>query len=265
MTERIHHQHVSARFSAAAQTYIGVSDLQDKVGRRVLEMLPENINPMRILDAGCGPGRLMRLARHRWPASDLVGVDIAEGMIAEAKAAFAGDSNTDFVVSDITNFNTDQAFDLILSSSALHWLKPFDRGLAHVAGLGQKGGVMAIAIMLDGTMSELRQSREAAAPKKQALGRLPTLAELEKAARTIPDTRIRRLEQSASEYDLADAAEVLKTVHAMGVTGGDVSRGPSPLTRSELTALKDYYNCHFATPQGVRVTFSVGYLLIELL
>ena len=263
MTHRSHHQHVSARFSAAAKTYIGVSHLQDKVARRVVDLVPETSTPGSVLDAGCGPGRLLRIARTRWPEATLTGVDIAPGMIKQSLDLFSGDPRTEFITDDITQFHPAHKFDLVLSSSALHWLKPFAQGLAHVADMCTPGGMMAIAIMLDGTMRELRSAREAAAPGKMPLGRLPTLAQLEEAAHLIPNSRVRRIEQSASEYDQANAREVLRSVHEMGVTGGDVSRSNTPLTRGEMLSLTEFYDRNFATPQGVRVTFVVGYLLLE--
>jgi len=263
MTARIHHQHVSARFSAAAQTYTGASNLQDRVARRVLDLVPENIFPENILDAGCGPGRLMSFARQRWPDACMTGVDIAPGMVSESQSLFCNDRRTAFVVNDIASFQVDQPFDLVLSSSALHWLRPFNEGIAHVAGLCRRGGLMAIGIMLDGTLNELRTARNAVAPHKAAPGRLPTLNELEQAAHLVPCSRIRRIEQSTAEYDQASAADVLRSVHDMGVTGGDVSRGQSPLTRGEMRALTEYYDKNFATSEGVRVTFVVGYLLLE--
>ena len=112
-------------------------------------------------------------------------------------------------------------------------------------------------------MAELKASRDAVAPGKQALGRLPTFSELEQSAHCIGGVRVRRLEQITAEYDQESAAAVLRSVHDMGVTGGDVSRGSKPLTRTEMNALRAYYDRHFASTGGVRVTFVVGYLLLE--
>ena len=263
MSQSHHHRQISARFSAAAQTYIAVSSLQDRVAHRVLELVPESFSAGRILDAGCGPGRLAALARARWPDAHITGVDIAQGMINAARSHFAGDEHADFSVSDITTYHAASTYDLVLSSSALHWLRPFADGLSHVAGLVRPGGLVAIGLMLDGTMAELKASRDAVAPGKQALGRLPTFSELEQSAHCIGGVRVRRLEQITAEYDQESAAAVLRSVHDMGVTGGDVSRGSKPLTRTEMNALRAYYGRHFASVGGVRVTFVVGYLLLE--
>lgn len=256
--------HIGARFSAAAQTYTAVSGMQDQVARQVLGLVPETVSASSILDAGCGPGRLLGLARHRWQEADLLGVDIAPGMLIQARQTFAGDPRACFFEGDVASFQADRPFDLVISSSALQWLQPFAEGIAHVAKLCRPGGWVALGIMLDGTLGELHAARRSAVPHKPAKGRLPTLDALECAANTIPGARIRRLEHASAHYEQACAMDVLRSLHAMGVTGGDVSQGERPLTRGEMLALTADYDRHFATPGGVRVSFVLGYLLLEM-
>jgi len=264
-TAASHHKNVSGRFSAAASSYMEISQLQDKVARRVMEMVPPDYIPAQVLDAGCGPGRLIGLAAHRWPAAHITGVDIAPGMIREANESFRDYPLVKLREADMSVFTSDQPFDLVLSSSALHWLRPFHEGLAHTASLCRSGGLLAVSIMLNGTLGELRASRDAIAPHKSAPARLPAFEDFEYSARSIPGIRVRRIDQSISEFDQTSASEVLRTVHNMGVTGGDISHGDKPLTRNEILNLTAYYDRHFSTPGGVRVTFVVGYLLLEVL
>lgn len=255
---------IGGRFSAAATTYTATSQMQDQVAHQVLGLVPETACASRILDAGCGPGRLLALARRRWPQADLLGVDIAPGMVLQARQAFSGDSRAQFAQGDVSAFQADRPFDLVISSSALQWLQPFSEGIAHVAKMCRPGGWMAMGIMLDGTLGELHAARRSAIPHNQAKGRLPTLDALENAANAIPGARVRRLEQTSAHYDQACAMDVLRSLHAMGVTGGDVSQGERPLTRGEMHALTTDYDRDFATPVGVRVTFVLGFLLLEM-
>lgn len=265
MKSTLHHNTLSTRFSAAAHTYAAAAHLQRLVAKRVLDMIPEDFSPASVLDAGCGPGGLMKQARMRWPNAKLTGVDIAPGMIRTAVASFEDDPLVDFALRDIRNFQTNTPYDAVVSSSALHWLNPFDEGLDHVVSLCRPGGLLAIGIMLDGTLRELHEARRRTAAHKSPAGRLPTLNELEESARQIPGGRIRRLEQTISEYDQPSGMDVLRSIHEMGVTGGHVSRGDTPpLTRGELRSLAAWYDANHATPDGVRVTFVTGYLLLEL-
>lgn len=264
MTQAKQHQrHVGARFSAAAHTYGGASGLQNRVARAVMSLVPGDLEPGLILDAGCGTGSVMMLARRRWPQAELVGVDIASGMIEAARHGFAGDERVTLVEGDMTTFENGRPFDLILSSSSLHWLRPFGRGLEHMAGLCRPGGLLAIGMMLDGTLRELREAREAIAPHKAAPGRLPSLREVESAARSIGGIRVIRCEQATEPCFEDTASDVLRSLHHMGVTGGDVSRGEKPLSRGEIKALAEWYDRHYRGAEGVRMTFQVGYLLME--
>jgi ubiquinone/menaquinone biosynthesis C-methylase UbiE len=58
----------------------------DRVHRGLLARLPADFTPAGVLDIGCGTGRLLRRMRKRWPSAVLIGVDLAEGMLARAHA-----------------------------------------------------------------------------------------------------------------------------------------------------------------------------------
>ena len=63
--------------------------LFDRVHRGVLVLIPANFVPANILDIGCGTGRLLRRMHLRWPSAVLAGVDVAEGMVAQARTQTA--------------------------------------------------------------------------------------------------------------------------------------------------------------------------------
>lgn len=258
------HPTISARFSAAANSYTEASALQDRVARRILELIPADFVPSAVIDAGCGPGRILALARERWSAARMTGIDIAPGMIQAARARFARDPLITLIEADLMHIASSRNFDVLVSGSALHWISPMTSALQKAAGLVRSGGLAAIAVMLDGTLAELHAARVAVAPDKPARGRLPNDAEFETAARSVAGSRVRRLEFTTAQYDLPSAADVLRSVHDMGVTGGEVSRSEIPLNRRELAALTAWYDQAFATSRGVRVTFRVGYLLLEV-
>lgn len=76
---------------------------------------------LRILDIGTGAGRLIGIAKQRWPQVKAVGLDFSPPMLELARARFAGDSSV-----TIIEHNLDQPlphlgmFDVVMSSLAIH-------------------------------------------------------------------------------------------------------------------------------------------------
>ncbi len=66
----------------------------------------ENFNPQRVLDFGCGAGRLLLPLSHR--ATEVVGVDVSEGMLDEARKNIErrGICNAELVLSNGTELVT---------------------------------------------------------------------------------------------------------------------------------------------------------------
>jgi SAM-dependent methyltransferase len=95
---------------------------------RVIEVL--EVKPgMRVLDLACGPGTLSRpLAALAAPGGELVGVDLAEGMLALARAA--GIPNAHFEVMDIETLSfPDASFDAVACGHGLQFAPDLARAL----------------------------------------------------------------------------------------------------------------------------------------
>jgi hypothetical protein len=59
----------------------------------------------------------------------------------------------------------------------------------------------------------------------------------------------------------ASAADFLRSIHVMGLTGGAVSRAPTPLNRREINSLISDYDAHYGFQNGkVSAAFVVGYI-----
>ncbi|MGE0158233.1 MAG: class I SAM-dependent methyltransferase [Gemmatimonadales bacterium] len=87
----------------------------------VLELLPASIE--RVLDLGCGDGRLLALVRLAHPEADGVAVDFSPAMIDAATTRFAADARVSLVQHDLNDPLPDLgAFDAVVSSFAIHHL-----------------------------------------------------------------------------------------------------------------------------------------------
>lgn len=78
-----------------------------------------------ILDLGCGDGKLTLKIKNRLTTGSIVGIDQSQSMIDFANRHFRKE-NLEFHVGDMRSFKLDKKFDLIVSFSALHWVKEYD-------------------------------------------------------------------------------------------------------------------------------------------
>jgi SAM-dependent methyltransferase len=101
----------------------------------------------RLLDAGCGPGTLtVDLARMVSPG-EVVGIDVADTVVAEAAnhAANAGVSNVSFRVGDFRHAGLEPGrFDVVHAHQVLQHLSDPVGALATMAELTRPGGIVAV-------------------------------------------------------------------------------------------------------------------------
>lgn len=98
---------------------------QQRALQLALQLMPR---PQRVLDVGCGTGRLLRQARRQYPAAMLIGVDIAWGMVATAAATRAELAIRHVRAAAEQLPFADRTFDLVMATMSLrHWADPQPR------------------------------------------------------------------------------------------------------------------------------------------
>jgi trans-aconitate 2-methyltransferase len=75
---------------------------------------------MRVVDLGCGTGELTRIVHERLAARDTLGIDSSETMLAASREFTT--TGLRFTSGDIGHFEATDAFDLVFSNAALHWI-----------------------------------------------------------------------------------------------------------------------------------------------
>lgn len=255
-----HLRQVGARFSSAAARYDQEARLQARIARAVIDQIPADCRPSTILDIGCGTGGLTRLLRRRWSEARIDAVDLAPGMIARARREHAG-LDIAWHVADAMAFTAPQPYDLVASSSALHWLVPVEAGMRHAASLVAPRGWLSAGLMLKGTLAELREARAAAVPDKPPPADMPEAADV-RTALADSGLRIAHLREAQNCEFHATVRALLEGLHRLGVTGGALARGGTALTRGDLLRLASVYDERWRDARrGIPVTYHVGYVL----
>jgi 2-polyprenyl-3-methyl-5-hydroxy-6-metoxy-1,4-benzoquinol methylase len=111
--------------------------MEEESAQTVLSVLFESIIPLvpqledrqkkgiKVLDIGCGSGRVMNMMANQFPLSKFTGYDISEEAIknAQSQSLINGTKNVDFKVKDVSKIldpSTNLSFDLITAFDAIH-------------------------------------------------------------------------------------------------------------------------------------------------
>lgn len=98
----------------------------------------------KILDLGCGSGKITREIAALSPDSEVVGVDFSADMIKEANQIINGIKNLSFKVADAQGLAYEEEFDLIFSFSCFHWIEDQQKALNCIAHALKPEGTLFI-------------------------------------------------------------------------------------------------------------------------
>ena len=115
----------------------------DNVHRGILNFIDSQSDITRILDVGCGTGRLLRKIHERYPSAQFIGVDPAEGMIEKARQ-FMTDAT--FFVGQAESLPLPEAsVDLALSTFSFHHWENQVQGVREIRRVLRPGGRFLLA------------------------------------------------------------------------------------------------------------------------
>lgn len=139
MTDDSFHTADSKEWNAAA--YHVLSDPQFGWGLRVLGRVSFRGNE-RVLDAGCGSGRLTNELASLIPNGVVVGCDLSENMTRAAAKTLGAQPSRAVVCADLSQLPFRSAFDLVFSTATFHWVRDHDRLFHELRGVLREGGRM---------------------------------------------------------------------------------------------------------------------------
>ena len=120
-----------------AETYHRVSQPQVDWAKAVLDRL-ELRGDERVLDAGCGSGRVTEMLIERVPEGRVVAVDSAPAMVAKARSAI-GD-RAEVLLQDLAELRLHERVDAVFSNAVFHWVLDHDRLFHRLFDALERGG-----------------------------------------------------------------------------------------------------------------------------
>ena len=245
-------QKVRRAFSEAADQYDILTSLHKEIGR---ELVKKNVklNAQTILDVGCGTGYVANKAKFFFPESRIIGLDLAEGMLAQAKTLHEG-IPIDWLQADACQLPFKNAtFDLIMSNLAYQWAGDLDAAFREVRRCLAPNGKLNATLFGSRTFEELLSCLQVVNPALK-LRRLPSLKKVQESLEQAGFSR------SKTDYELIkvqfkDVMELIVWLKSIGAN--NLGEDNFFLGKQMLAKADEYYKEKFPYHDGIAVSFEV--------
>ena len=250
----INEQDVAHRFSKAAAQYNSIASVQRIIAKQAIKNLPIALQG-KALDIGCGTGIHTQTLANKGAAA--TGVDIAEGMLAQARKMY---SDPIFVEGSAVDLPfCDSQFSTVFSSMALQWVSDTRLVANEVARVLEKSGIAELAIMVAGSFSELKTARKVA-QLPQAETYMPTTSQWVNGFKQ-SGLSLQRVITKDYVDTHCDIMSLLRSVK--GVGAGETGQRQPPLTRRDLKKLAMAYSNMSSVESKLPLTYRVSHFRLE--
>lgn len=251
--QRIDKELLRSRFQRAAGSYDSQALVQERTAEHLLDLLAQHGGsaPQRALEIGCGSGLLTRrLLARCCGIEELTLSDLTPALPACPPACSA---RLRLLPGDIETLPLPGPFDLIISSSALHWLHDLKSLLGRLAAGLSPGGSLAFSLYGPDNLREI----------KALTGLGLRYSSLAAVAAMLRDSGLAVLHSSeeAAALHFASPQDVLRHLRQTGVNA--LSREPWSRTRLEHFCAE--YRARFSASGGVALTYHPMYCIAKRL
>lgn len=274
-------QVIKRNFSNAARSYDRNAWLQREVAevlarRLKLPPLSKGATDPRVLDIGCGTGTLTSLIEGLCPLSRVFGIDIASGMLEEARTKL-NSASARLTLGDMDTLPfSDSAFDAVASSLTFQWAGDLSSAFEEAGRVLRPGGAFVFSTFGPATLHELRQSMSEATGLREAAGdggdgvfKAVVFPDLEEVSAAL--TRAGFTEEEVNSETIvrpyADMLSLLRTLKLIGARNPHPAplRGPGGLGKAGvIKAAAKIYKERFpfkdCAVEGVGATYEVLYV-----
>jgi len=247
-----------AAFERASGGYEAAASLQARVAAELLERLELlRFSPGAVLDLGSGTGRVTRELKRRYPRARVIALDIAPGMLREARRHQRPWRRFDRVCGDALRLPLrDGSIDLIFSNLMLQWCEPLAAALSEARRVLAPGGFLSFSTFGPATLYELRTAW-AEADGYNHVNHFPDMHEL-------GDGLVRAglmepvLDADRFEVGYLDVLTLMRDLKAIGAHNVTAGRPRALAGRERLTRVQRAYEA-FRRDEGLPATYEVIY------
>jgi len=257
-------------FSLHAGQYDAVTEVQRAMGQALLALVAPWL-PLapgaRVLELGCGTGRLTARLAQLAPGATILALDLAPAMLAQARLRLGARPGLRLLAGDAEQLPAEVVaeapYDLIVSNAMVQWLHDPPTALRRYQALLAPRGVLAISTFGPETFTELRTAFAAAEaalglPPRPHLVPMPVLATLATALRApgrqlYTDSRLEHVPYPA----LRDFLRAIK------LTGATLATRGAPVSRALHARLQAEYEARYRDPARGTVTVTYHQLYLR--
>ena len=222
-------------FSQAAATYDAAAVLQAQVRDELLHRLEVlRMEPEVVVDLGAGTGQASIALKRRYPGGRVVAMDIAHGMLLQARKRQTLLRRFDRIVADAAALPLgDASVDMLFSSLMLQWCNDPDQVLRECRRVLRPGGVLHFTTLGPDTLIELRKSWRAADPSHAHVNRFIDMHDLGDALMRAGFAEpVLDVERYTLTYD--DARGLMRDLKAIGAHNATAGRARGLTGKSTL-------------------------------
>lgn len=243
---------IKKNFSRYAEYYDSYSNIQDRCGARLADMLLYN-GFESIIDIGCGTGNYTWLLRDKFPDASIKAIDISTQMVDVARRKL-GSQKIDFMTADAEEISLKENFDLITSNACFQWFENFDTTLFKYYESLKTGGTILFSAFGSETFWQLRQCLSKLYKKGIAItsANFISKAKIKKVLENNFDCIAIEEEKFKEVY--ASLWELLSTIKYTGTRGAGINA--ESFGKKQIAELEKIYKADFG---NIEATYQIYY------
>jgi malonyl-CoA O-methyltransferase len=253
---------VRASFDRASVGYEAAAVLQARVADELLGRLePFKFAPGVVLDLGAGTGRMTRELKRRYRRALVVALDLAPGMLREARRHQQLFRRFERVCGDAVRLPiADATVDVVVSSLMLQWCDPPDQAFAEIRRVLKPDGFFAFSTFGPDTLRELRSAWAEADGTSHMYNHVNRFTDMH----DVGDALVRAglsepvLDVDRMRLTYADALALMRDLKAIGAHNVTAGRPRGLVGRARLKRMQEAYEA-FRRDGRLPATYEVVY------